>query len=133
MRFYRQLRQVHLWIGLLTSVLILIEAVTGLLMAEPWLMGVSKPSKQISEAAGHLAGNPGMGRMGGEFKGGHDITPGGSGNSIMHFVRNLHAGRIGNTDISLLLDLVAIGLIILTMTGIILSVRALKLQSTARK
>jgi len=38
-------RQLHLWIGLFTSFLILIEAVTGLLLTEPWLIGVDKPSK----------------------------------------------------------------------------------------
>ncbi|MFL6556883.1 MAG: hypothetical protein ACJ8MO_12270 [Bacillus sp. (in: firmicutes)] len=32
-------RKAHLWIGLICSIFILIESVTGLLMNEPWLIG----------------------------------------------------------------------------------------------
>ena len=39
----RKIRNLHLWIGLFTSLLILIEAVTGLLMLEPALMAPSRP------------------------------------------------------------------------------------------
>lgn len=110
-------RQLHLWIGLITSVLILIEAVTGLLMTEPWLMGVNRPSvEQRSETA--------------ETK---MVKPGNQGNGLMPFVKNLHAGRIGNTDVSILLDMVAIGMIILTITGITLSVRMIKMQRIQKK
>ena len=124
-------RQLHLWIGLITSVLILIEAVTGLLMTEPWLMGVNRPSaEQRSETAEtKMVGFSERGR----FNGGPNFKPGNQGNGLMPFIKNLHAGRIGNTDVSILLDLAAIGMIILTITGIILSVRALKMQRIQKK
>jgi len=35
----KKLRRAHLWIGLIASVLILMESITGLLMNEPWLIG----------------------------------------------------------------------------------------------
>ncbi|SHE78358.1 PepSY domain-containing protein [Desulforamulus putei] len=127
MRIYRQL---HLWIGLITSVLILIEAVTGLLMTEPWLMGMKKPPlEQQGESKAKMVEISERGEFRGEFNGGPNVKPGNQGNSLMHFVKNLHAGRIGNTDVSILLDIVAIGMIILTVTGITLSVRTLKMQS----
>ncbi|MEG6513565.1 PepSY domain-containing protein [Desulforamulus ruminis] len=125
-------RQLHLWIGLITSVLILIEAVTGLLMTEPWLMGVNKPSIEHRNQAGQL--NPEDSSKIGEPGEGQHFSQGGQGNNnLMHVVKNLHAGRIGNTDVSILLDVVAIGMIILTITGIILSERTLRAQSKQRR
>lgn len=35
----KKTRKAHLWIGLICSIFILIESVTGLLMSEPWLIG----------------------------------------------------------------------------------------------
>ncbi|MGQ5538176.1 PepSY-associated TM helix domain-containing protein [Neobacillus sp. M.A.Huq-85] len=37
----KKTRKAHLWIGLIASVLILMESITGLLMNEPWLVGQS--------------------------------------------------------------------------------------------
>jgi hypothetical protein len=37
----RKLRRAHLWIGLIASIFIFIEAFTGLIMNEPWLIGQS--------------------------------------------------------------------------------------------
>ncbi|KAF1084995.1 hypothetical protein SPSYN_01131 [Sporotomaculum syntrophicum] len=128
----RKIRQLHLWIGLLTSFLILIEAITGLLMLEPHLMGIDKPAPEqrvmreepvigqdlvVEDIEREVMLPPAR-----HFK------PSGQGSSIMRFVRNLHAGRIGNADVSLLLSIVAVGLIIITVTGMVLSVRALKVQ-----
>lgn len=119
----RKIRQLHLWIGLLTSFLILIEAGTGLLMAEPWLMGLNKPSLEQGvefEKTKMAEDSQQEDIVGGQFKNKNQ------GNSLPGFVKNLHAGRIGDTDVSLLLDIVAIGLIFLTITGIILSIKSLK-------
>jgi hypothetical protein len=37
--YMKNMRKAHLWIGLICSIFILIESVTGLLMNEPWLIG----------------------------------------------------------------------------------------------
>jgi hypothetical protein len=38
----RKTKKAHLWIGLICSILILMESITGLLMNEPWLIGQSQ-------------------------------------------------------------------------------------------
>lgn len=38
----KKMRRAHLWIGLIASVLIFMESITGLLMNEPWLIGQSQ-------------------------------------------------------------------------------------------
>lgn len=38
----KKARKAHLWIGLIASVFIFVEALTGLLMNEPWLVGQSQ-------------------------------------------------------------------------------------------
>ncbi len=127
----RKIRNLHLWIGLFTSLLILIEAITGLLMVEPWLMGINNTVPEQRE----MHRNQGMGQAIAvedieEEEIGSDMHfgPAGQGKNILGIVKSLHTGRIGNTDVSLLLDIVAIGLIILTVTGMIMSIRALKVR-----
>lgn len=133
-------RQIHLWVGLICSVFILLQSVTGLLLLEPWIIGGGEggrgemsaaPTASTAVAAGAntttaVAAFPDRG-AGGDRGG---IEGGGGAAS---FIKNLHEGRIGNTDISWLLDLAAIGMIILTVTGIILSIKILKSQQIRRK
>ncbi|MFK9090410.1 PepSY-associated TM helix domain-containing protein [Bacillus salipaludis] len=38
----KKMRRAHLWIGLIASILIFMESITGLLMNEPWLIGQSQ-------------------------------------------------------------------------------------------
>lgn len=114
-------RQLHLWIGLLTSFLILIEAITGLFMIEPWLIGANKPStEQRVQLDKTRTGDTA------EVSQGENFGMAGKQNNLMGFIKGLHSGRIGNTDISVFLDIVAIALIFLTTTGIILSIKRLK-------
>lgn len=122
----KKIRNLHLWIGLLTSLLILIEAVTGLLMIEPWLIDVNQPPPdhrvQLErEATGYTF----------EGAGSHEGNIGDSNqvNKLIWTIRMLHAGKIGQTDLSILLDIVAISLIVLTTTGIILTIRKLRAQN----
>ncbi len=170
----RKIRNLHLWIGLFTSLLILIEAVTGLLMLEPWLMGAGRPQRELRVMVdGPITGQVPEGSAAGQQQAGQQATadqsnsgqasgrpssgqryiteqantgqvqgrrgpgsPGiqaegnfntaGQGTSFAAFVKGLHSGRINGTDISILLDIVAIGLIFMTVTGMILTVRALK-------
>ncbi|NLI13569.1 PepSY-associated TM helix domain-containing protein [Pelotomaculum propionicicum] len=127
----KKIRNLHLWIGLFTSLLILIEAVTGLLMVEPWLMGAGKPAAEQrvmleGQAPGGAAAKGGAPAEG--VQAGKQFNPNGQGSSITAFVKNLHAGRIGGADVSILLDMAALGLIIMTVTGMVLTVKALKRQ-----
>lgn len=138
----KKCRQLHLWIGLLTSLLILIEAVTGLIMVEPWLIGANMPSmEQRVQLDRTEAGGAASGREASEFKGAAqgEVTQGGSAknyggqNNMMGFIKALHAGKVSNANLSVLLDIAAIALIILTSTGIILTIRTLKAQGAAKK
>ncbi|BAF58221.1 MAG: PepSY domain-containing protein [Pelotomaculum sp.] len=136
----KKCRQLHLWIGLFTSVLILIESVTGLLMVEPWLIGANRPQAeqrvQLEKAgAVDFAGDAAAyGRRAGAGAGqGRNAGSAGRQNSLMAFVRGLHSGKIGNTDLSIFLDIVAVAMIVLTTTGIIMSVNILRAQARAKK
>lgn len=125
----RKTRRLHLWIGLFTSFLILIEAITGLILLEPKLIGIDMPKQQ------QMHGPPGIeqtiaaeGMEGEKVAADRYRESAGQGFGAMAFIKNLHAGRIGNADVSILLELVAAGLIILTVTGMLMSIKALKLK-----
>lgn len=124
-------RQLHLWIGLLTSVLILIEAVTGLLMNEPWLMGLNKPSPE-QHVEYEQVQTDGFSEGEGVEEERH-FNPSEQGNSMLGVVRNLHAGRIGDKNVRFLLDIISLGLIVLTITGITMSIKRLRAQSATNR
>ncbi|MGZ0084376.1 PepSY-associated TM helix domain-containing protein [Caldibacillus thermoamylovorans] len=118
----RKMRNLHLWIGLISSVFLLVEAVTGLLLSEPWLIG------QTERGEMHRAVQEGMSSFGAGS--GASTTPmapraEGGGSSLMMFVRQLHEGRLGSLDIRWAVDLAAVAMIVLTATGICLSIRTL--------
>jgi hypothetical protein len=167
----RKTRQLHLWIGLICSVFILIEAVTGLFLLEPQLLGggggappqmmqqqtpagtdssdtnVAAPSARadagsfprIKLSAGAVSSDtnaaaPASGADAGSFPRNGNMGPGREGGTgAINFIRNLHQGRIGNTDISWVMDITAIGMIILTITGIVMSTKILAAQSVRRR
>ncbi|QYR21434.1 PepSY domain-containing protein [Paenibacillus sp. sptzw28] len=58
-------RKLHLWIGIISSLFILIQAITGLLLSEPWLIGGETrdgvPQVGISQGATSSAVQPGTG------------------------------------------------------------------------
>lgn len=65
----KKTRKLHLWIGLISSVFILIQSVTGLLISEPWLVGGSSrgemPRTEMNGSiSGAAAGNSGTGSSG---------------------------------------------------------------------
>jgi hypothetical protein len=147
----KKTRKAHLWIGLICSVFILIESITGLLINEPWLIGQTQmegnrgnfqPSQfnqgagkqgtfpsDSSQSAGQTPGQVGStnetaqfpGRSGARGLGGEGGT-----SSITSIIKGLHAGRIGTIDVKWLVDLVAIALIFLTISGIYLSLKVLR-------
>ena len=157
----RKFRQLHLWIGLLTSVFILMEAVTGLLLSEPWMMGQTSRSEirmpaQTQQAAGTAtpdrqdpaSGSSASSAPAQEGKGNNQGAASSSasgqqgramngsgqqGTSFVGLIHGLHEGRIGSTDVKWLADVTAIGLIVLTITGISLSVQTLRAQSRSRR
>lgn len=154
-------RQLHLWIGLLCSILILVESITGLLLSERWLLGVDGEQHEVRvQQAMSAGGEAGSSQAGdGQVSGGEGSNaqanasqasssegdraqqaagseamrrrPEG-GNSLMMIVRQLHEGRIGTLDVKWLADLSAIAMIILTITGITLSIKTLRAQRISK-
>ncbi|MCS7461580.1 PepSY-associated TM helix domain-containing protein [Paenibacillus doosanensis] len=54
------------------------------------------------------------------------------GNSFVGFIHGLHEGRVGSVNVKWLADVTAVGLIILTVTGISLSLQTLRAQRRSR-
>ena len=52
----RKTRKAHLWIGLICSIFILMESITGLLMNEPWLIGQSQTEQRGNFQTGMMPG-----------------------------------------------------------------------------
>lgn len=166
----KKLRRAHLWIGLIASIFIFMEALTGLLMNEPWLIGQSTiESGSGNFQAGQMnrfqgmqgstdttgqAGGQTQGQVGGQrqgqngfngngqfqgrqrFGGNGNFTPGmrgGMSQGILGTIRNLHQGRIGNTDVKWLIDLIALAMMFLTGTGVFLSIKVLSAESKRKK
>ncbi|WHY88305.1 PepSY-associated TM helix domain-containing protein [Neobacillus novalis] len=170
----KKTRRAHLWIGLIASVFIFIEALSGLLMNEPWLIGQSQPvmvggnfqpgqfrqgqvlqgrQDNFDESNGQPDGQaPDQGQSqwqrgtngNGQFQGRRGLD--GNGNfaagfrregmgqgSALSIIRGLHEGRIGNTNIKWLLDLVALAMMFLTGTGIYLSFKVLGAERKRKK
>jgi len=166
-------RKAHLWIGLIASIFIFIESLTGLLMNEPWLIGQTQfeggkgnfQPGQFNQGQRPQGMNGGFeqgnqqnsGQQGGQFQGqangqnGNGLFQGqrsfrGNGNlpegfrgqgmgqgSIMSIIRGLHEGRIGNTNVKWLIDLTAVALMILTGTGIYLSMKVIAAENKRKK
>jgi hypothetical protein len=53
----RKVKRAHLWIGLIASILIFVEAFTGLLLNEPWLIGQSATSSFVGGQGFGARGN----------------------------------------------------------------------------
>jgi len=132
-------RQLHLWIGIITSLFILIEAVTGLLLNERWILGVDGPGERMAneQSFDQAASQTRMTSQETEQRslpntGELYRKKGEGGSSLMGLIRGLHEGRVGDVNIKWVMDLTAIGLIILTITGIIMSLKILAAQKRSR-
>ncbi|MDQ0244131.1 hypothetical protein J2S09_001676 [Bacillus fengqiuensis] len=150
----KKMRQAHLWIGLITSVFLLMEAITGILLTEPWLMG-QESSHQPMHIQTEEQGQSQVENIGQEqsaaisaaqqestadaslpqrnFEEREGFNRGDEGNSLMGIVKGLHAGRLGTVDIKWVIDVAAISMIFLTGSGIYLSVKLLAAQRKSRK
>jgi hypothetical protein len=157
--YMKKFRTLHLWIGLICSFFILIQAVTGLLLSEPWLIGIQSPEERPMQmppqnsgaslsapddngAVQSVPGDSGAGQSassdtGGGMRQGPARGPfpedGKTGSNLQAFIKGLHEGRIGGTDLKIVVNITAIGLILLTGTGIVLSVQTLRAQSIRRR
>ncbi|MEH7415273.1 PepSY-associated TM helix domain-containing protein [Neobacillus drentensis] len=179
-------RKAHLWIGLIASIFIFMESLTGLLMNEPWLIGQTsmeggrgnfpagqmnqgqmnqgqmnngqtnqgQAGQEMTQNSGQTAGQT-QGQNGNQtqrFNGNGQFQRrgnfGGNGNfpagmmmnrqgmgqtSAMGIIRGLHEGRIGNTNIKWLIDLIALAMMALTGTGIYLSIKVLGAEAKRKK
>ncbi|KFZ42963.1 PepSY domain-containing protein [Anoxybacillus flavithermus] len=156
----KKTRDLHLWIGLICSVFLLLEAVTGLLLTERWLMGMGGHShgghehaqlnmidavKKASESGAFsmdevgVVMNHGMYMVRLNDKDGTLVTIAPDGtvvkkevNKFASFVRAIHVGKLGLWN-RLMIDAAAISIIILTGTGIYLSVKILRAQAKAKQ
>lgn len=166
----KKVRRTHLWIGLIASIFIFIEAATGLLMNEPWLIGQSQldggrgnfqpgqfnqwQNRQggFSQGNGQQGGFNGQGNGqtqgqggfngNGQFQGRNGFGQNGNffpgmrarqSQGILGFIRNLHQGMIGNTNVKWFLDLVAIAMMALTGTGVYMSIKVLSAERNWKK
>ncbi|BBH24516.1 hypothetical protein Back11_58610 [Paenibacillus baekrokdamisoli] len=161
----KKTRKLHLWIGLISSLFILIQSVTGLVISEPWLVGGSSrgdmPQMQISgsmnggtggtavstgtstntntQAASNSDSSSAVDQGQQQKQGGQGFPPGGAGGGgdsqggIVGFAKKLHEGMIYGNSYKIFVDLTAISLIFMTLTGIFLSIRVLKGQSKQRR
>jgi hypothetical protein len=138
-RVVKRIRQAHLWIGLITSIFLLVEAVTGLLLAEPWLIGQQERGEHHalippdgdsvrSSSSENMQGLPASREI--KEKG---WEAGGSLQSFAGIIRGLHEGRIGSWDVTWAIDIAAVAIILLTVSGIYLSIRLLAAQRNRKR
>lgn len=112
---YIAVRKLHQWVGLILAVFLLIEAITGLILAEPWLVGQSRinPPHSIEGASNMAQRSDGMSRS----------------SSPLGIAKQLHEGKLNGLNFKWLIDLTAIGIILLTVTGIHLSISLLLIRN----
>ena len=124
------MKQAHLWIGLIASIFLFIEALTGLLLTEPWLTGqTSHPAKIIRDVEQRdLPEGSDLEQKSPDDLGDFDRE---RNSSLSGIIRGIHSGRIGDTDISWILDIVAVSIMFLTGSGIYLSIKILRNQRSA--
>ncbi len=126
----KTLRRVHLWAGVAVALFLLLQSVTGLILSNtrpagqgpPWARPefVTSTDSSGQEPFPQVAG-PGFQGRRGFFEGSAGET-----NPTWATARELHEGRIGNYDFSLLLDIAAFGFILVTVTGLILAYKVLR-------
>ena len=165
---FRKMRNLHLWIGIITSIIILMEAVTGLMLEHPSLLGMqskapiiernsqftsSEDQSNTTSDQGPTTANQSTSTATQSTTSQNSVvsnTPSSSlqeekqsevtalrsegsrkqeaGNSLIGFVKGLHEGKLGNLNIKWAIDLAAISMIVLTISGMYLSIRILRGQ-----
>lgn len=144
----RTIKKAHMWLGLILAIFILLEAVTGLIMVEPWVIGESAQVHADGGSHPYIA-EIGSGATGGTEPSSVESESSASssvenkmerrpdtdreGFSAAGLVRMLHQGRIGGLDLGFILDILAVGLVILTVTGIYLAIPLLRPPGSRRE
>ncbi|MDY0407682.1 PepSY domain-containing protein [Paracerasibacillus soli] len=134
----KKMKNAHIWIGLICSIFILIESITGLIMNEPWLIGQkqmeqrggSPPNQMMQPKQEDNNGN--LNHRFDETEAQDSEVTNGQGDNetetgpgelldqrepqsqggIMGLVRRIHEGLTGNSNLNWLNDLVTITFII---------------------
>ncbi len=134
MSWTRTTRTWHLWIGLIMSAFLLIDAGTGLILSEPWIIGYKKgkPAAAAPAPAAAVDKAP-AGTAGGELRPPAPAAgPTDKAAKLYRFFKGLHQGRVGSVNLKWLADLIAVAVILLTLTGIWMAVIRLWARSRGR-
>jgi hypothetical protein len=113
---YKAARKIHLWVGLVLAAVVLVEALTGLILAEPWLVGhdSARPQQQSAGLQNHAP-------LKATASGIEGTKPAADGFNIVGFAKGLHRGKVYGFDLKWLIDLTAVGLIVLVVTGVLIA------------
>lgn len=115
-------RKIHLWLGIILSLILFVEAATGLILSEPRIIGIEKQGR-----APHTINSPLENSSKQEVK---KISPNNKpaeqGMNAFAIAKQLHQGKLGDLNAKWLIDLSAIGLIILIITGIYIAIPLLR-------
>ncbi len=118
-----------MWVGLILALFLVVEAVTGLILAEPALFGVTK-AQGPPAVEGQKAPNSEV-----------TVTPQTEAQSktqvtsppqrqapsgVFGVAKGLHQGRVGGMDLSWIVVLSGVGLAVLTATGVYLGIVVLR-------
>jgi hypothetical protein len=122
-------RQLHLWIGLTCSLFILVQSITGLLVTEPWLIG--KRDEHRNHTNQQVISTSDHGSISSAKNGQSDQKD--NQNNLLHIIKDLHEGKIGEVNVKIFIDISAVAMILLTITGIILSIKTLQAQNKSLK
>lgn len=126
MKGLKMARKLHLWIGLILSIVLLVEAITGLMLAEPKLFSqqAGPPFSSAVQAQVNDQTKPQeTGRPSRENRAQPPGTPSGIS------AKGLHKGMVGSVNLGWLVDLSAVGLIILVLTGVYMAIPQLRART----
>jgi hypothetical protein len=129
MKYLKVIRNLHLWLGLFLTVFLLVEAVTGLILSEPSFIGVNKVQhvSQSSQSEGKISAASLAGSEQ-DAKGIEHAKQVSGDVSLLVFIKQLHQGIFSSDSFRWIVELTAIGIIILTVTGVYISIPLLKAQ-----
>jgi hypothetical protein len=130
MKYLEITRKVHLWLGLLIAVFLLVEAVTGLILSEPTLIGAAKPHSSHEVRAAIENGSSALPKLGNSQTAEVEkhVNQIAGDVSALVFIKQLHQGIIQSNSFRWIVDIIAVSIIVLTLTGIYLSIPLLKSQ-----